>query len=81
MFVGMPVPGTKNPKLRVGGSLMVANDVRNTKRMFSQNFRIVEKKLAGGSTYLVYNGIYMGKNLQKPKIFILGTGTQVYELI
>jgi hypothetical protein len=23
----------------------------------------------------------MGKNLQKPKIFILGTGTQVYELI
>ena len=49
--------------------------------MFCQNFIIVEKKLAEGSTYLVYNGIYNGKNLQKPKIFILGTKTHLYELI
>ena len=49
--------------------------------MFCQNFRIVEKKLAEGSAYLVYNGIYNGKNLQRPKIFISGTKTHLYELI
>ena len=49
--------------------------------MFCQNFRIFEKKLAEGSAYLVYNGIYYGKNLQKPKIFILGTKNHLYELI
>jgi hypothetical protein len=52
-----------------------------TKRMFSQNFRIVEKKLAEGSAYLVSNGIYYGKNLWKPKIFIFGTKIHLYELI
>ena len=51
-----------------------------TKRMFCQNFRIVEKKLAEGSAYLVYNEIYNGKNLKKPKILILGTKTHLYEL-
>ena len=45
------------------------------------NFRIVEKKLAEGSAYLVSNGIYYGKNLSKPKIFILATKTNLYELI
>ena len=49
--------------------------------MFCQNFRIFEKKLAEGSAYLVYNGIYNGKNLQKPKILIFGTKTHLYELI
>ena len=49
--------------------------------MFCQNFRIVETKLAGGSAYLVYNGIYKGKNLQRPKVFISGTKTHLYELI
>ena len=49
--------------------------------MFWQNFRIVEKKLAEGSAFLVYNGIYNCKNLQKPKIFILGTKTHLYEFI
>ena len=49
--------------------------------MFCQNFRIVEKKLARGSAYLVYNGIYNGKNLQKSKILILGTKTHLYKLI
>ena len=49
--------------------------------MFCQNFRIVDKKLAEGSAYLVYNGICNGKNLPKPKIFILGTKTHLYELI
>ena len=52
-----------------------------TKRMFFQNFRVFEKKLAEGSAYLAYNGIYNGKNLQKPKILILGTKTYLYELI
>ena len=51
------------------------------KRMFCQHFRIVEKKLAEGSAYLVYNRIYNGKNLKKPKILILGTKTHLYELI
>ena len=49
--------------------------------MFCQNCRIFEKKLAEGSAYLVYNGIYNGKNLKKPKIFILGTKIDLYELI
>ena len=49
--------------------------------MFWQNSRIVEKKLAEGSAYLVYNGMYNGKNLQKPKFFISGTKTHLYELI
>ena len=49
--------------------------------MFCQNFRIVEKKLAEGSAYLVYNGIYNSKNLKKPKILILGTKIHLYELI
>ena len=49
--------------------------------MFFQNFRIFEKKLADGSADLVYNGIYNGKNLKKPKILILGTKTHLYELI
>ena len=53
---------TKNPKL-----------CSYTKRMCWQSFRIFEKKLAEGSKYLFYNGIYNGKNLQKLKIFILGT--------
>ena len=52
-----------------------------TRKMLCQNFRIVENKLGEGSAYLVYNGIYNGKNLQKPKIFILGTKTYLYELI
>ena len=72
---------TKNPKLGVGGSLLVANDVSILKRMFSQNFWIFKKKLAKGSAYLVFNGIYHGKNLQKPKFFILGTKTHLYEHI
>ena len=38
-----------------------------TKRMFCENFRIVEKKFAKCSTYLVYNWIYNSKNLQKIK--------------
>ena len=37
--------------------------------------------MAEGSIYLVYNGIYNGKNILKPKIFILGTKTRLYELI
>ena len=49
--------------------------------MFWQNFRIFEKKLAEGSAFLVYSGIYNAKNLKKPKIFILGTKTHLYELI
>ena len=49
--------------------------------MFCQNFRIVLKKLAEGSAYLVYNKIYNGKNLHRPKIFIFGTKTYLYELI
>ena len=49
--------------------------------MFFPNFRIFEKKLAEGSAYLVYNGIFNGKNLKKPKIFILGTKIHLYELI
>ena len=49
--------------------------------MFCQNFRIFGKKLAEGSAFLVYNGIYNGKNLQKPKIFILATKTHFYELV
>ena len=48
---------------------------------FFQNFRIFEKKLAKGSAYLVYNGIYNSKKLKKPKILILGTKTHLYELI
>ena len=44
-------------------------------------FRIFEKKLDEGSAYLVYNGIYNSKNLQKPNIFILGTKIHLYELI
>ena len=51
-----------------------------TKRMFCQNFRIFEKKLAEGSAHLVYDGIYNCKNLKKPKIQILGTKTHLYEL-
>ena len=31
-----------------------------TKRIFCQNFNFFEKKLAEGSAYLVYNGIYNG---------------------
>ena len=38
-----------------------------TKRMFYQNFRIFENILAEGSAYLVYNGIYNGKNLKNLK--------------
>ena len=34
-----------------------------------------------GSAFLVYNGIYHGKNLQKPKIFIFGTKPCLYVLI
>ena len=49
--------------------------------MFCQNFGIFENKLAEGSAYLVNNGIYNGKNLQKPKILILGTTNRLYELI
>ena len=52
-----------------------------TKRMFCQNFRFFEKKLAEGSAYLVYNEIYNGKNLQKSKILILGKNAHLYELI
>ena len=52
-----------------------------TKRMFWQNFRIYEKKLAEGSAFLVYNGICNGQNLQKPKIFSLDAKTCLYELI
>ena len=52
-----------------------------TKIMFCQHFRIVEKKLAEGSLYLVCNGIYNGKILQKLKIFILATKIHLYELI
>ena len=52
-----------------------------TMRMFCQNFSIIEKKLSEGSAYLVNNGIYNGKNLQKPKVFIVGTKTHLYELI
>ena len=57
--------------------------------MFCQNFRNFEKKLAEGSAYLVYNGIYNGKNLKKPKILRetlpsqtsdMGTKTHLYEL-
>ena len=38
-------------------------------------------KLAEGIAFLVYNGIYNGKNVQKPKIFIFGTKTCFYERI
>ena len=71
------VAWTKNPKLGVDGGKWCVY----TKRMFWQNFRIFEKKLAEGSAFLVYNGICNGKNLQKPKIFILGTKTCLYELL
>ena len=52
-----------------------------TKRMFCQNLRIFENKLAEGSPYVIYNGIYNGKNLHKPTIFILSTKTCLYELV
>ena len=48
--------------------------------MFWQNFWIVENKLAEGSVFLIYIGIYNGKNLLKPKIFIFGTKISLYEL-
>ena len=49
--------------------------------MFCQNFRIFKKKFAEGSAYLVYNGIYNGKNLQEHKFFSLGNKTHLYDLI
>ena len=49
--------------------------------MFCQNFQIFEKKLAEGSAYLVYNGIYNGKNIKKPKIQTLSTKTHLFELL
>ena len=42
--------------------------------MLCQKFRIFEKKLAEGSAFLVYNGIYNGKNH-------FGTKTRLYQLI
>ena len=50
-------------------------------RMFWQNFRIYERKLAEGSAFLVYNGICNGQYLQKPKIFSFDAKTCLYELI
>jgi hypothetical protein len=42
---------------------MVANDVSIPKECFPKSFRIFEKKLVEGSAYLVFNGIYNGKNI------------------
>ena len=60
---------------------MVANDVIIPRERFTKIPEFLKKKLAEGSKYLVYNEIYNGKNLQKPKIFILGTNNYLYELI
>ena len=57
-----------------------------TKIIFCQNFIFKKKKLAKGSTYLVYNGILRRRkkyiqNLHKHNIFISGTKIYYYELI
>ena len=49
--------------------------------MFCQNYSSFENKLVEGSASLVYYGVYTGKNLQRPKIFILCTKAHLYELI
>ena len=72
--------GTKNPKWWVGWSLMVAY-MSIPRECFAKISEFLKKKLAEGSVYLVYNGIYNDNNLQKTKIFILDTKTHLYELI
>ena len=59
---------------------MVANNVSLQRECFAKISEFL-KKLAEGITCLVYNGIYNGKNLQKPEFFSLGTKTHLYELI
>jgi hypothetical protein len=49
MFVGMPVPGTKNPKLRVGGSLMVANDVSIPRECFPKISELLKRNWPGAA--------------------------------
>ena len=46
---------------------MVAKDVSTPREYFAKIPKILKKKIAEGSAYLVYNGIYDGKNLKNLK--------------
>ena len=63
------VAWTKNSKLGIYGCL------------YQRNVLTKCLKLAEGTTFLVYSGIYNGKNLQNLQIFFFGTKTPLYELI
>ena len=49
MFVGMPVPGTKNPKLRVFVSFMVANDVSIPRECFLKISEFLKRNWPGAT--------------------------------
>ena len=56
---------------------MVANDVSIPKECSDNISEFLKRNWPSAVCFLVYNGIYNGKNLQKPKIFILGTNNLI----
>ena len=60
---------------------MVANDVSIPRECFDKISDFLERNWPRAAPFLVYNGIYNGKNLKEPKIFMFGTKTCLYELI